>query len=190
MPGQLIDVGGHRLHLCCTGSGSPTVVLEPGRGGPPRTWRGSRRPSPATPGSASTTAPAAAGATRPTPPRTAPRSPPTCTRCCDRADVPGPVRAGRALLRRPVRPGLRRPLPRPGRRHGAARLHRTQTRPSPDRQHRPLQSHRSRRRLIGRVRSPRSRTSAQPDLLHNSSATLPGRSPRKILDGQQPCKLR
>ncbi|MDQ6754078.1 MAG: hypothetical protein M3017_11870 [Actinomycetota bacterium] len=32
MPGQLIDVGGHRLHLNCTGSGSPTVVLEPGGG--------------------------------------------------------------------------------------------------------------------------------------------------------------
>ena len=29
-PGQLIDVGGHRLHLYCTGTGSPTVVLEPG----------------------------------------------------------------------------------------------------------------------------------------------------------------
>jgi pimeloyl-ACP methyl ester carboxylesterase len=33
MPGQLIDVGGHRLHLSCIGSGSPTVVLEPGAGG-------------------------------------------------------------------------------------------------------------------------------------------------------------
>ena len=32
-PGQLLDVGGHRLHLHCTGSGSPTVVLEPGLGG-------------------------------------------------------------------------------------------------------------------------------------------------------------
>ena len=32
-PGQLVDVGGHRLHLHCTGSGSPTVVLEPGGGG-------------------------------------------------------------------------------------------------------------------------------------------------------------
>lgn len=30
--GQLIDVGGHRLYLDCTGSGSPTVVLEPGAG--------------------------------------------------------------------------------------------------------------------------------------------------------------
>ncbi len=32
MPGQLIDVGDHSLHLSCTGSGSPTVVLEPGSG--------------------------------------------------------------------------------------------------------------------------------------------------------------
>ena len=32
MSGQLIDVGGHRLHLRCTGSGSPTVVLQPGGG--------------------------------------------------------------------------------------------------------------------------------------------------------------
>jgi pimeloyl-ACP methyl ester carboxylesterase len=32
MPGRLIDVGGHSLHLNCTGSGSPTVVLEPGGG--------------------------------------------------------------------------------------------------------------------------------------------------------------
>lgn len=32
MAGELIDVGGHNLHLRCTGSGSPTVVLEPGGG--------------------------------------------------------------------------------------------------------------------------------------------------------------
>jgi pimeloyl-ACP methyl ester carboxylesterase len=32
MPGQLVDVGGHKLHLHCAGSGSPTVVLEPGAG--------------------------------------------------------------------------------------------------------------------------------------------------------------
>jgi pimeloyl-ACP methyl ester carboxylesterase len=30
--GELIDVGGHSLYLSCTGSGSPTVVLEPGAG--------------------------------------------------------------------------------------------------------------------------------------------------------------
>ncbi len=33
MPGQLINVSGHSLHLSCTGSGTPTVVLEPGAGG-------------------------------------------------------------------------------------------------------------------------------------------------------------
>jgi pimeloyl-ACP methyl ester carboxylesterase len=32
MAGQLIDVDGHRMHLSCTGTGSPTVVLEPGAG--------------------------------------------------------------------------------------------------------------------------------------------------------------
>ena len=30
MPGASYDVGGHRLHLACTGTGSPTVVLENG----------------------------------------------------------------------------------------------------------------------------------------------------------------
>jgi len=32
MPGELVDVGGHRLHLTCTGTGSPTVILEVGLG--------------------------------------------------------------------------------------------------------------------------------------------------------------
>jgi pimeloyl-ACP methyl ester carboxylesterase len=32
MPGRLVDVGDHRLHLSCTGSGSPTVVLQAGGG--------------------------------------------------------------------------------------------------------------------------------------------------------------
>jgi pimeloyl-ACP methyl ester carboxylesterase len=34
MPGRLVDVGGHKLHIDCTGTGSPTVVLEPGLGEP------------------------------------------------------------------------------------------------------------------------------------------------------------
>ena len=29
-PGQMVDVGGYRLHLECIGSGTPTVVLEAG----------------------------------------------------------------------------------------------------------------------------------------------------------------
>ena len=46
MPGQLIDVGGHRLHLNCTGSGAPTVVLVPGAGGMSLSWvdHAGRRP--------------------------------------------------------------------------------------------------------------------------------------------------
>jgi pimeloyl-ACP methyl ester carboxylesterase len=37
-PGRLVDVGGHRLHLLCTGSGSPTVVLESGLGETAAYW--------------------------------------------------------------------------------------------------------------------------------------------------------
>jgi hypothetical protein len=29
-PGQMVDVGGYRLHINCTGAGSPTVVIESG----------------------------------------------------------------------------------------------------------------------------------------------------------------
>lgn len=32
MPGEMVDVGGHRLHLVRTGTGGPTVVLESGSG--------------------------------------------------------------------------------------------------------------------------------------------------------------
>jgi pimeloyl-ACP methyl ester carboxylesterase len=38
MPGRLYDVGGHRLHVHCTGSGGPTVVLMSGLGGFSAGW--------------------------------------------------------------------------------------------------------------------------------------------------------
>jgi pimeloyl-ACP methyl ester carboxylesterase len=38
MPGQSYDVGGHRLHLNCSGTGSPTVVLENGLGETSPQW--------------------------------------------------------------------------------------------------------------------------------------------------------
>jgi pimeloyl-ACP methyl ester carboxylesterase len=38
MPGRLVDVGGHRLHLDCTGSGGPTVVLQNGLGESSANW--------------------------------------------------------------------------------------------------------------------------------------------------------
>jgi pimeloyl-ACP methyl ester carboxylesterase len=37
-PGRLVDVGGHRLHLSCTGFGLPTVVLESGLGETAAYW--------------------------------------------------------------------------------------------------------------------------------------------------------
>ncbi len=37
-PGDLIDVGGHQLHLYCLGTGNPTVVLEAGLGDNWLTW--------------------------------------------------------------------------------------------------------------------------------------------------------
>ncbi len=38
--GQLIDVGGHRLHLLSKGTEGPTVVIEQGAGGPSIAWFG------------------------------------------------------------------------------------------------------------------------------------------------------
>jgi pimeloyl-ACP methyl ester carboxylesterase len=40
MPGQLVDVGGHRLYIHCTGSGSPTVVLVSGLAEASTYWGG------------------------------------------------------------------------------------------------------------------------------------------------------
>ena len=45
MPGQLIDIGGRRMHIDCTGSGSPTVVLISGLGETSTYWEGWVTPS-------------------------------------------------------------------------------------------------------------------------------------------------
>jgi pimeloyl-ACP methyl ester carboxylesterase len=37
-PGRLVDIGGHRLHIWCTGSGVPSVILETGLGGSSADW--------------------------------------------------------------------------------------------------------------------------------------------------------
>ena len=39
MPGQLVDVGGYKMHLDCTGQGSPVVVLDSGLGDSYISWR-------------------------------------------------------------------------------------------------------------------------------------------------------
>ena len=38
LPGRLVDVGGHRLHLWCAGTGAPAVFLESGLGGSSVDW--------------------------------------------------------------------------------------------------------------------------------------------------------
>ena len=38
MPGILVDVNGHRMHLDCSGAGSPTVVMDAGLGDSSVTW--------------------------------------------------------------------------------------------------------------------------------------------------------
>ena len=45
MPGQLVDVGGRRLYVHCTGSGSPTVVLISGLAEPSVYWGGWIQPA-------------------------------------------------------------------------------------------------------------------------------------------------
>jgi pimeloyl-ACP methyl ester carboxylesterase len=37
-PGRMIDLGGYRMHISCTGQGSPTVVLEAGGGVSSGVW--------------------------------------------------------------------------------------------------------------------------------------------------------
>src|SRR5690242_14406475 len=37
-PGKLVDVGGYKLHINCTGTGSPTVILDAGLGGTSLDW--------------------------------------------------------------------------------------------------------------------------------------------------------
>ena len=112
MPGRLVDVGGHRLHIDCTGTGSPTVVLEPGMGE-------------VSPMMAAWIAPDVASTTRvcvydragrgwsesarqPAGRHRGRHRPPHPPRQCRRA---GPVRARRALGRRHLRPELRTAVP-------------------------------------------------------------------------------
>lgn len=38
IPGQRFDVGGYQLHIHCTGSGSPTVLVDVGLGDDSTDW--------------------------------------------------------------------------------------------------------------------------------------------------------
>jgi hypothetical protein len=39
MPGRLVDVGGYKMHIYCTGQGTPTVILDSGLGDSFTSWR-------------------------------------------------------------------------------------------------------------------------------------------------------
>lgn len=39
MPGQLVDVGGYKMHIDCTGQGTPVVILDSGLGDSYVSWR-------------------------------------------------------------------------------------------------------------------------------------------------------
>lgn len=43
MQGQMVDIGGYRLNINCTGVGSPTVILESGLGENAQSWLGVQR---------------------------------------------------------------------------------------------------------------------------------------------------
>ena len=38
IPGRLVDIGGHRLHIHCTGEGTPTIIFDSGVGGFSLEW--------------------------------------------------------------------------------------------------------------------------------------------------------
>lgn len=128
----LIVTGSLVIGLVAALSSSPTVVLQPGLGEASWACRGSPRPWTVTQGSACTTAPVEAGATPPTVPQDAVETATDLHTLLDRAapKFPG-LRARRSLIRRSLRPHVRRHLPQPGCRPSTHRLHRTRQ-PPPD----------------------------------------------------------
>jgi pimeloyl-ACP methyl ester carboxylesterase len=90
-PGRLVDVGGHRLHIWCTGTGEPAVILESGLGGSSFDW-GFVQPRIAEFTRVCSYDRAGAGYSDPGPsPRTVRRIAQELARLLDRAGVDGPL---------------------------------------------------------------------------------------------------
>ena len=90
-PGQMVDVGGHRLHIDCVGTGSPTVVIDAGWGDWSATWSSSVQPGVAVATRVCTYDRAGYGFSEPGPlPRTADRIARELHTLLERAGVPGP----------------------------------------------------------------------------------------------------
>jgi pimeloyl-ACP methyl ester carboxylesterase len=90
-PGRMVDVGGHRLHIDCVGTGSPTVVIDAGWGDWSATWSSSVQPGVAESTRICTYDRAGYGYSEPGPlPRTADRVARELHTLLLRAGVPGP----------------------------------------------------------------------------------------------------
>jgi pimeloyl-ACP methyl ester carboxylesterase len=90
-PGRLVDIGGHRLHLWCSGTGSPAVVLESGLGGASFDW-GFVQPAVAAFTTVCSYDRAGMGYSDPGPfPRTTRRTADELTRLVDRAGINEPL---------------------------------------------------------------------------------------------------
>jgi pimeloyl-ACP methyl ester carboxylesterase len=90
-PGRMVDVGGHRLHINCVGTGSPTVVIDAGWGDWSTTWSSWVQPGVAGSTRVCTYDRAGYGYSEPGPlPRTADRIARELHTLLRRADVPGP----------------------------------------------------------------------------------------------------
>ena len=130
----LVDVDGRKIYLECRGSGSPTVVLQSGFGNGADVWSLSTDGTPAVapavaeftrvcaydrPGSTRVLADDGSLSDQPRPARSDPAPMPrTAADVTRRAAYPAdhrwrprPVRPGRTLPRRPLRPALREHLP-------------------------------------------------------------------------------
>ena len=90
-PGQLVDVGGYRLHINCTGTGSPTVVIDAGLGDWSASWSSWVQPEVAKTTRVCTYDRAGMGWSEPGPlPRTAEQFAQELHTLLDHADIPGP----------------------------------------------------------------------------------------------------
>src|SRR5689334_7171128 len=90
-PGQMVDVGGYRLHINCVGTGSPTVVIDAGWGDSSGAWSSWVQPSAASTTRVCTYDRAGLGYSEPGPlPRTAARFARELHTVLRNAEVPGP----------------------------------------------------------------------------------------------------
>lgn len=120
-PGQLVDIGGRKLHLYCTGQGSPAVILEAGLALGMVTWRHVQSEVAVTTRVCSYDR-AGYGWSDPGPlPRSASHIARELHVLLEKAGI-GPIGAGRPLPRRLVPPRVRGRVSRRRRRHGPRRF--------------------------------------------------------------------